>query len=58
LAYQRQPLYLRYYEWTDRTPEAVREFVGMFLEQQQARPRLKFQLAVILKSTGQLRIEK
>ena len=30
LAYQSDPLYLRYYDWTDRTPEAVQDFVQMF----------------------------
>jgi ribosomal-protein-alanine N-acetyltransferase len=54
LAYQVDPLYLRYYEWTERTPQAVQEFVHMFLEQQQARPRIKFQLAVTLKPDLQL----
>lgn len=54
LAYQRKPAYLRYYEWTDRTPEEVREFVGMFLGHQEQEPRIKFQLAVTLKSSGQL----
>ena len=54
LAYQSDPRYLRYYEWTDRTPEAVKAFVQMFLAQQQEQPRLKFQLAVVLKSSGQL----
>ena len=54
LAYQSNPLYLRYYAWTERTPEEVRQFVQMFLDQQQQDPRLKFQLAVVLKSTGQL----
>lgn len=54
LAYQCDPLYLRYYEWTERTPEEVQEFIQMFLEQQQERPRTKFQLAVTLKATGQL----
>jgi ribosomal-protein-alanine N-acetyltransferase len=54
LAYQTDPLYLRYYEWTERTPEAVQEFVHMFLAQQREQPRTKFQLAVVLKSTGQL----
>jgi RimJ/RimL family protein N-acetyltransferase len=54
LAYQSDPLYLRYYEWTDRTPEAVQEFVGMFLAHQQAQPRTKFQLAVTLKGNNQL----
>jgi RimJ/RimL family protein N-acetyltransferase len=54
LAYQSDPLYLRYYEWTDRTPEAVQEFVQMFLDQQQEQPRRKFQLAVTLKAGHQL----
>ena len=54
LAYQTDPLYLRYYEWTERTPEAVQEFVNTFLAQQQAHPRTKFQLAVVLKSSHQL----
>ena len=54
LAYQSEPLYLRYYEWMGRTPEEVRAFVGMFLAQQQAQPRIKFQLAVTLKADNQL----
>jgi RimJ/RimL family protein N-acetyltransferase len=54
LAYQTDPLYLRYYEWTGRTPEEVWAFVGMFLAHQQAQPRIKFQLAVTLKSDNQL----
>jgi ribosomal-protein-alanine N-acetyltransferase len=54
LAYQSDPSYLRYYSWVDRTPEAVQEFVEMFLDQQQERPRTKFQLAVTLKSSRQL----
>ncbi len=54
LAYQSDPRYLRYYEWTDRTRDAVREFVQMFLDQQQEQPRTRFQLAATLKSTNQL----
>jgi len=54
LAYQQDPLYLRYNEWTERTSEAVREFVKMFLDHQKQDPRNKFQLGVTLKSTGQL----
>jgi RimJ/RimL family protein N-acetyltransferase len=54
LAYQRDPRYLRYYEWEERTPEAVREFVGRFVAQEASQPRIRFQLAVTLKSTGQL----
>lgn len=54
LEYQSDPLYLRYYEWTERTPEAVQEFVGWFLDHQQQTPRIKFQLAVVLKSNNLL----
>lgn len=54
LEYQAHPLYLRYNEWTDRTPEAVQEFVGWFLNHQRQEPRIKFQLAMVLKATGVL----
>ena len=54
LAYQSDPRYLKYYKWAHRTPGAVQEFVGWFLDQQKAQPRIKFQLAVTLKETGQL----
>jgi ribosomal-protein-alanine N-acetyltransferase len=54
LAYQRDPLYLRYYEWTERTPQAVEEFVQTFISQQREQPRIKFQLALVLKATGKL----
>jgi RimJ/RimL family protein N-acetyltransferase len=54
LAYQTHPLYLRYYDWTERTPAGAQEFVGWFLAQQQAQPRIKFQLAVTLQSSGEL----
>jgi [ribosomal protein S5]-alanine N-acetyltransferase len=54
LEYQSDPLYLRYYEWTERTPEAAREFIGWFLAHQQQKPRIRYQLAVILKSSNLL----
>lgn len=54
LAYQQDPRYLQYYEWTGRTAEEVRAFVGMFVAQQQAQPRHRFQLAVTLSDTGEL----
>lgn len=54
LAYQRDPRYLRLYEWTGRTEEDVRAFVQMFIDQQQQRPRTRFQLAVTLKADGRL----
>lgn len=54
LAYQSDPLYLRYYHWSDRSPGSVRAFVNMFLEWQQEQPRSKFQLAVVLRENLQL----
>lgn len=54
LAYQRDPRYLRYYEWEDRTAEDVKDFVQMFVDQQQQQPRTRFQLAVTLKDGGRL----
>ena len=48
LAYQRNPRYLRYYPWEDRTEADARAFVGMFLEWQREQPRHRFQLAVTL----------
>ena len=54
LAYQRDPRYLRYYAWTDRTEADAREFVQMFVDQQAEEPRRKFQLAIALPDDGQL----
>jgi RimJ/RimL family protein N-acetyltransferase len=54
LAYQQNPKYLKYYQWTERSTEEVREFVAMFLDYQQENPRLNLQLALTLKSTDQL----
>lgn len=52
--YESDPLYLRYYEWTERTPEGVQEFIGWFLAHQQQVPRFKYQLAITLKSNNLL----
>jgi [ribosomal protein S5]-alanine N-acetyltransferase len=54
LAYQSKPLYLRYYAWTERTPEAVRDFIDIFIAQQSDSPRTKYQFAVTLKASGTL----
>lgn len=54
LAYQNDPRYLRLYAWTERTPDDVRAFVGRFLDQQLETPRLKYQLAVVLRADGNL----
>jgi RimJ/RimL family protein N-acetyltransferase len=54
LAYQQDPLYLRYNEWTSRTPDEVQAFVQMFLDHRKQEPRIKFQFAVTLKQNGRL----
>ena len=54
LEYQSDSLYLRYYDWAERTPEAAQEFVGWFLDHQIQNPRIKYQLAIALKSNNQL----
>ena len=54
LEYQSDPLYLRYNEWTERTPETAQEFVGWFLDNEKQTPRIKFQLAITLKSNDLL----
>ncbi|MEA5602613.1 GNAT family N-acetyltransferase [Nostoc sp. UHCC 0252] len=54
LAYQSDPLYLRYNYWTHRTENDVFEFVQMFISEQKEQPRTKFQLAVVLKEENRL----
>jgi ribosomal-protein-alanine N-acetyltransferase len=54
LTYQADPLYLRFYHLTEQTAEGARDFVQMFLDQQAAQPRTKFQLALELKQDGRL----
>lgn len=48
LAYQRDPRYLRFYEWTERSEADVRAFVQQFIDQQAESPRIEIQLAIIL----------
>lgn len=54
LDYQRAPRYLRYYPWTERTEDDVRQFVRMFLGWQDERPRRRFQLAITRRDDGRL----
>src|SRR5947209_440573 len=54
LAYQSDPLYLRYYSWTSRSEEEVRDFVAVFLTQQREQPRMRFQLAIEIRSEHRL----
>ncbi|HNS50244.1 MAG TPA: GNAT family protein [Anaerolineae bacterium] len=54
LAYQQDSRYLRFYEWSQRTPEEVRSFVDLFIAQQRETPRARFQLAITLSATGRL----
>ena len=53
-AYQSDPRYLRFYPQTGQTEQGARDFVAMFLAQQQAHPRIKYQLAITLAATGAL----
>ncbi len=48
LAYQNDPLYLRYYAWTSRSEEDVRSFLQMLIDLRSEEPRRKFQLAITL----------
>ena len=48
LAYQNDPLYLRYNPWTQRTEQDARQFVRWFIAWQEEQPRKKFQFAAIL----------
>ncbi len=54
LEYQSDPRYLRYYEWTHRTEQDVRDFVRMLVALREEKPRTKFQLAITLPANGQL----
>ena len=54
LAYHTDPRYLRFYAWAGRTAAETRDFIQMFLDQQVAQPRDKFQLAVTTKADGRL----
>jgi RimJ/RimL family protein N-acetyltransferase len=54
LAYQRDPRYLRYYAWTERTESDVRAFVSMLAALKNEEPRRKFQLAITLPGDGRL----
>ncbi|MEX2159205.1 MAG: GNAT family protein [Dehalococcoidia bacterium] len=53
-AYQRDPRYLQYYPWTDRSEDEVQSFVQMLLDYQHVEPRRKFQLAITLPDSGKL----
>jgi RimJ/RimL family protein N-acetyltransferase len=54
LAYQSDPRYLRYYPWTQRTPEDVQAFVQRFIDWQDEQPRTRFQFAIALRAGGWL----
>lgn len=54
LEYQRDPRYLRFYAWNDRTEGDVRAFVQAFVAAQREQPRYKYAFAVTLKTNGQL----
>ena len=54
LDYQRDPLYLRYYPWEDRTEAEARAFVEMFRDWQFEQPRRRFQFAITRREDGEL----
>ena len=54
LEYQREPRYLRFNSWDDRTEEQVRAFVRAFVDAQSEQPRKRFAFAVTLKANGQV----
>jgi ribosomal-protein-alanine N-acetyltransferase len=54
LAYQRDPRYLRFYSWSDRTETEVRAFLRMFVDEQSKQSRRRFQLAITLPDDGRL----
>ncbi len=49
LGYQNDPMYLRYYNWDNRSESDVRAFVQMFINWQHEEPRQRFQLAITLR---------
>jgi ribosomal-protein-alanine N-acetyltransferase len=53
-AYHNDPRYLEFYEWEHRSEQDVKAFVRRFLDQQQAQPRTKFQLAIVLPNSNKL----
>jgi ribosomal-protein-alanine N-acetyltransferase len=54
LEYQRDPRYLRFYAWNDRTEQDARAFVQQFIEARLEQPRTKFAFAVTLRATGEV----
>ncbi len=54
LAYQRDPRFLQFYTWTDRTEAEVRAEVQTFVDQQAERPRREFVSAITFPSGGQV----
>ena len=54
LAYQQDPRYLQFYPFFTRTESDAKEFVQWFLDEQAESPRRRFQLAVVLRESGEL----
>ncbi len=54
LAYQSDPLYLRYNPWTYRTKEDVCAFLQQFMNWRESVPRWKFQFAIVLPAEKRL----
>ena len=54
LAYQSHPDYLRYYRWPGRAEQEARSFVRMLMGYREEQPRAKFQLAIVLRDSGEM----
>ncbi len=48
LEYQRDPRYLRFYPWDQRSEQDARDFVRLFIGWRNEQPRRRFQLAITL----------
>lgn len=48
LAYQSDPVYLRYYPWLDRSEASVKDFIQQFITTKGEDPRLMYQLAITI----------
>lgn len=53
-AYQKRPVFYRFYDWTERTEEASWRFVQHWIGEQKVSPRRKWQLAIVRRLSGEL----
>lgn len=53
-AYQVNPHFSKYYDWTNRTENEVRQRILAIIARQQLQPRLDFDLALVSKESGRI----